>query len=141
MNDKFFIDTDIFVYTFDKSSPEKRASAMEIVQTALDTGHGIISYQVAQEFINVASKKFVKPLRTRDQLEYLDRVLSPLLEIFPSIDLYRKGVILSDRYGYSFYDSLIIAAALTGGCKTLYSEDLQHGQKIEGILIQNPFGM
>ena len=139
MSAKFFIDTNIIVYTFDLRSPKKKRRAMELLQTALDDGRGLISYQVVQEFLNVSSRKFVKPLGARDQLEYLDRVLSPLCEIFPSSALYRRAITLADRLGYSFYDSLIIAAALEANCKILYSEDLQSGQKIEGLTIENPF--
>ena len=139
MKDRFFIDTSIFVYTFDQRARKKRDRSMALVQKALKTGSGIISYQVVQEFLNVASRKFKKPLRAGDQLEYLERVLTPLCEIFPSTDLYSRAITVSDRYGYSFYDSLIITSGLNGACKTLYSEDLQHGQAIEGMTIENPF--
>jgi predicted nucleic acid-binding protein len=65
--------------------------------------------------------------------------LSPLLRIYPSILLYKRGLIIQSRYQFSFYDSLIIAAALEVGCTTLYSEDLQHGQQIEQLIVKNPF--
>jgi predicted nucleic acid-binding protein len=69
----------------------------------------------------------------------LDASLSPLLRIYPSVVLYRRSLNIQSRYQYSFYDSLIIAAALEAGCKTLYSEDMQHGQRIEQVTIKNPF--
>jgi predicted nucleic acid-binding protein len=62
-----------------------------------------------------------------------------LWKINPSPNLYQRGLDLQSRYQLSFYDSLIVAAALEGGCKTLYSEDLQHGQRIDGLTIKNPF--
>lgn len=100
---------------------------------------GIISYQVIQEFINVATKKFLTPLSLNDCRLYLNRVLSPLCEIFPSINLYMAGIELMENTGFSFYDSIIIASALQGGCKTLYSEDMQHERVVLGLMIINPF--
>ncbi len=57
----------------------------------------------------------------------------------PTLALYRRGLDIRARYGFSFYDSLIVAAALESGCTRIYSEDLQHGQQIEGLIIENPF--
>ena len=65
--------------------------------------------------------------------------LIPLWKVNPSIDLYRNAMSVQSRYGFSYYDSLIVSAALDAGCKTLYSEDMQHGQKIERLTIENPF--
>ena len=69
----------------------------------------------------------------------LDDVLLPLWTVSPSADIYHRALDLRDRYRFGFYDSLIIAAALTSGCVRLLSEDLQHGQRIEGLTIHNPF--
>ncbi|MBA3636750.1 MAG: PIN domain-containing protein, partial [Rubrobacteraceae bacterium] len=66
-------------------------------------------------------------------------VLGPLWTVSPSLALYRRTLDLQARYRYSFYDSLIIAAALDAGCTRLYSEDLQDGQRIEGLTVENPF--
>jgi predicted nucleic acid-binding protein len=139
MSDRFFIDTNIFVYTFDHRSLSKRARASTLIEEALSTGNGVISYQVVQEFLNVAGRKFHPPLTPRDQRLYLDSVLEPLCEVFAGIDLYRRGIDISSRYGYSLYDALIIAAALQAECRTLYTEDLQSGQTIESLTITNPF--
>jgi predicted nucleic acid-binding protein len=57
----------------------------------------------------------------------------------PSLRLYRRGLDIQACFGFSFYDSLIVAAALEFGCSRLYSEDLRHGQRIEGLIIENPF--
>lgn len=139
MSDRYFLDTNILVYTFDAGVPRKKEIARRLVEDALQTGQGVISYQVVQEFINVASRKFETPMGTGDLLRYLDQVLSPLCEAFGSIELFGRGIYLSDRYGYSFFDSLIIAAALETGCTRIYSEDLRHGQIIENAQILNPF--
>ena len=63
----------------------------------------------------------------------------PLWRVNPTRALYQRGLDLQTRYRFSFYDSLIVAAALDAGCKTLYSEDLQHGQRVEGVTITDPF--
>jgi predicted nucleic acid-binding protein len=62
-----------------------------------------------------------------------------LWSVNPTPALYRRALDVQQRYGFSFYDSLIIAAGLEAGCKTLYSEDLQHGQQVEGLTVVDPF--
>jgi predicted nucleic acid-binding protein len=139
MKDKHFIDTNIFVYTFDDTAKDKQKKARQIVHHALDTGAGIISYQVVQEFLSVASRKFVRPLTPADCRQYLDQVLLPLCEIFPSADFYRNALMVKEKTGYSYYDSLIVQAAIDGECRKLYSEDLQPGPTRLGPVIVNPF--
>jgi predicted nucleic acid-binding protein len=139
MNDKFFLDTNILVYTFDDGDPGKRDRARALVTEALAESSGAISYQVIQEFLNAALRKFSKPLTAADAERYLTVVLEPLCTVFASIDLFRQALDISGRWKYTFYDSLIIASALQAGCSVLYSEDLQHGQKIGNLRILNPF--
>jgi predicted nucleic acid-binding protein len=139
MNDKFFIDTNIFVYSFDRSEPVKCDIAKKLIAEALEYSGGITSFQVVQEFLNVALRKFTSPLTFPDCSKYLNFVLEPLCEVFPDIELYHSALDIMERWQYSFYDSLIISAALKGDCKILYSEDLQHEQKIENLIFINPF--
>ena len=139
MKDKFFIDTNVFVYSFDKQNDKKRKKANELIKTALLNHGGCISSQVIQEFMNVATKKFDMPMSIPDCEKYLKNVLSPICHVFTSLELYYKSLDVMERWQYSFYDSLIIAAALQAECKILYSEDLQHNQKIQYLTIINPF--
>ena len=139
MRDRFFLDTNIFVYTFDSREPKKQARAQDLVADALTRGRGVISHQVVQEFLNVATQKFANPLSESDALLYLDRVLGPLCEVLPTLDLYRHTIGLAARWKYSFYDSLIVAAALKSECAILYTEDLKHGHVVEGVTLMNPF--
>jgi predicted nucleic acid-binding protein len=139
MSDRFFLDTNLFIYTFDRRDPEKQDRAQELVSEALTSRRGVISFQVVQEFLNVATQKFANPLSESDALVYLDRVLGPLCEVLPTLDLYRNAIGIAARWKYSFYDSVIVAAALQSECETLYSEDFQHGQRIEGLNVVNPF--
>jgi len=139
MKDKYFIDTNIFVYSFDNDNVQKRDISLNLISDALTKSKGIISYQVVQEFINVAIKKFKVPLHVDDCRKYLTVVLEPLCEVYSSIDLYHRAIEIVERWQYSFYDSLIIAAALKSECSTIYTEDLQHDQKIFQLQIINPF--
>jgi predicted nucleic acid-binding protein len=134
-----FIDTNVFVYLFDETNDRKRNIADRIVKTALETRTARISHQVVQETLNVVTRKLPSPMTTENAQRFLVQVLAPLWQIMPNIALYRRGLDVQTRYGFSFYDSLIIAAALESGCTRLYSEDLQHGQQIEGLIIENPF--
>lgn len=139
MKDSYFIDTNIFIYAFDKSSDEKRTISNKLIREGLNSGKGIVSYQVLQEFLNVATRKFEKPLSISDCQNYLINVLEPLCEVFASTGLYYQALEISNRWKYSFYDSLIIGAAISADCRVLYTEDLQDGQKIDGLTIVNPF--
>lgn len=139
MSGKFFLDTNVIVYSFDNDSPVKRDKACDIIAEALSSGNGIISFQVVQEFLNVATGKFKKPLSITDTREYLEEILLPLCDIFPSNGFYLNTLEIKERTGISFYDSMIVQAALEGGCRTLYSEDMQDGFKLFDLTIQNPF--
>jgi predicted nucleic acid-binding protein len=137
--EKFFLDTNIFVYTFESRSSSKRVLAQDLVSGALDTRRGVISYQVVQEFLNVATRKFAKPMKVPEAELYLARILMPLCEVFPDSSLYSQALSISSETGFSFYDSLIVASAIVGECAILWTEDLQHGQRIRGVEIRNPF--
>ena len=139
MPDKYFIDTNVFVYTFDASAPEKQQRAYTLIREALSQHSGCTSSQVIQEFINVATRKFAVPLKITDCEQYLNTVLAPLCEVFTSLELYRRALDIVERWQYAFYDALIIAAALQAECDVLCSEDLQDGQRIQGLTIKNPF--
>jgi predicted nucleic acid-binding protein len=139
MNGRFFLDTNIFAYAFDVKAPAKARRASQLIRQAADTGKGIVSYQVVQEFFNVAFRRFQHPMNAAEAEQYLITVFRPLLAIHSSSALYAEGLRIAGKYRLSWYDCLIVAAALQGECSVLYSEDLQHGQKIEDLRIENPF--
>jgi predicted nucleic acid-binding protein len=112
---KHFIDTNIFVYTFDTGASDKRRRARQIVAAALANREGVISWQVVQEFLDVATRKFEKPMS-------VSRALS-----------------LAGDTGFAFYDALIVTSAASAGCNIILTEDLQHGRRISGVEIRNPF--
>ncbi len=138
MKGKFFLDTNILVYSFYKPDSHKRLISGKLIKEA-HLGNGCISYQVVQEFLNVATQKFSSPMSGDEAQKYLAKILFPLCEIFPSEGLYHIALDIKERWKLSFYDSLIIAAALESSSKVLYSEDLQHGQKIYELTIVNPY--
>lgn len=134
-----FIDTNIFIYLFDETDDRKRMIANQLIQQALETSSACISHQVLQETLNVVTRKLPSPMSAENAQRFLEQILIPLWQVMPSPALYQRSLALQSRYGFSFYDALIVAAALESGCARLYTEDLQHGQKIDGLLIENPF--
>jgi predicted nucleic acid-binding protein len=139
MSVKFFLDTNILVYTFDKNDRAKCKQALSLVGEALETRLGVISYQVVQEFVNVATKKFLAPIQAEDLRLYLGEVLLPMCEVHSSAQVFRSAMRIHEEVGFSFYDSLIVACAQESDCRILYSEDLQHSRAIGGVKIINPF--
>ena len=139
MSGKFFIDTNIFIYSFDERIPAKRDISRELIGDALENSTGVTSYQVIQEYLNAATRKFVKPLTFKDSQRYLSIVLEPLCEVFSSMELFHQALEIMDQWRYSFFDSLIIASALQADCTILYTEDMLHDQKIRNLTIKNPF--
>jgi predicted nucleic acid-binding protein len=139
MNDRFFIDTNIFVYSATGDDPAKARAATELIRKALATHKGVVSDQVVQEFFNLALKRFEHRMRFEDREQYLTRVFQPLLKVHTSLKLYEEALKLHATNKLQWYDALIICAAREAGCTILYSEDLQHGQKFGGLKIVNPF--
>jgi len=139
MSAKFFLDTNVFVYSFDTNSPGKASKANELIRKALKERQGVISTQVVQEFLNVAIRKFRKPLTIPDCKQYLSAVLLPLCTVYPDEYLYREALDIQAQTGYSFYDCLILAGADRGGCGIVFSEDLQAGRLVKNLEIVNPF--
>ena len=137
--ERYFLDTNVLVYTFDDAASAKRIAARRLVCRALEEGRGVISFQVVQEFCDVATRKFARPLEPADLERYLRTVLAPLCDVHSSIALYDKALHIHEQTHFSFYDALIVAAAIASGCRALYTEDLQHGREIEGLRIIDPF--
>lgn len=138
MSDRYFLDTNILIYSFDDTDGRKRDRARALIADAL-AGPGVISFQVVQEFLNVALRKFSKPMTAQQARDYLDAVLVPLCRVQSEPELYRDALAAQQRWRFSFYDSLVVAAALRSRCSILYSEYLQHGQAIGDLVVIDPF--
>lgn len=132
-----FLDSNILVYLFDRTDDRKRRIAERLVSQAQE--RTAISFQVVQETLNVLTSRLRPPMTRADAQGVLDDVLVPIWRVHPSAGLYARGMELREKHGFSFYDSLIVAAALEAGCKRLLTEDLQHGQRIGALRIENPF--
>lgn len=136
---RLFLDTNVFIYSFDQSHPDKRLRASGLISDALSTECGVCSSQVVQEFTNVALRRFATPMTAAQCRSYLDTVLLPLCRHYPSPETYHDALALHERYSLSWYDSLIVAAAMALECDKLCSEDLQDGLEIGKLTISNPF--
>lgn len=134
MSDTAFLDTNILIYATLQPDPRSEAARGLLAQ------RGVISVQVLNEFASVAHRKLRRPWTDITQALAAIRVLFPQPRPI-TVDTHEAAVAIAERSGYQLYDALIIASALEAGCVTLFSEDLQDGQVIEGRLtITNPFG-
>jgi predicted nucleic acid-binding protein len=132
MPGKLFFDTNVILYAFRQDDTRS-----QVAESLLSAG-GALSVQVLNEFVAVARGKLKKSWEEiRRALDVL-RVFCP--EPVPlTIEIHERAVQIAERYGYSIFDSLVIAAALHAGASTLYSEDMRDGQTIDGLTIRNPF--
>lgn len=129
-----FFDTNVVLYLL-SADVSKADRAEELIALG-----GTLSVQVLNEFVAVASRKLRMPWSEIREVLSLLRSVCAIEPI--TIETHERAVQIAERYGLSIYDALIVSAALLAGCRTLYSEDMQDGQVIEGLLtIRNPFGV
>src|ERR1700740_222210 len=98
MSARFFLDTHIFVYSFDQTAPQKPACAAELIRQAVRSRNGIISYQFAQEILNVALRRFEHPMSPAEGEQYLATTLHPLMAVNSSAALYGEALRLGSSY-------------------------------------------
>jgi predicted nucleic acid-binding protein len=135
-----FFDSNVLLYAIDAdAAPEKRRISRDLIGQALTQQSAVISWQVVQETLNVATHKFKASISAADRKDLLHNVLQPLWKVQPDTALHTWAIDLQQRLGFAFHDSLIVAAALQAGCKRLLSEDLQDGQRIGSLRVENPF--
>jgi len=132
MPGKIFIDTNIIIYSLGQTSTKAQIAA------PLFVGSPSISTQVLSETANVAYKRLALSLfEIRQLINSLAAMCKVEIISFPIIEL---AINIQEKFCFSSYNSLIIASALGAGCDTLYSDDMQNGQEIDGRLhIVNPF--
>ncbi len=136
--DKVFVDTNVLVYAYDLDAGRKHQLALEIMKDLWRSGCGLLSTQTIQEFFVTITKKISAPVDVSFARETIKR-LSKWDTVIINVDTIIEATELQERYKYSFLDSLIVAAALAGGAKTILSEDLSDKQIIKEITIKNPF--
>lgn len=133
-----FFDTNVLVYLFDNSDPEKKSRAREVFEKGVAADEIVLSTQVLQEFYVNVIRKLPNPLSPEVAEERVrDFSRLPLVRVDASLIL--AAIARSRRMSFSFWDALILEAALKGGAGRLLTEDLQHGQEIEGLRVENPF--
>jgi predicted nucleic acid-binding protein len=133
-----FLDSNVLIYLMDEVDLRKYEISRAIVDDS-PQDYLTISFQVVGETLNVLTRKLIPPFSEDEARSFLSITLMPIWRIFPSQELYSRALAVQSRYEYTFYDSLIIAAALEADCDRLLSEDMQHGQRIDGLTIVNPF--
>jgi predicted nucleic acid-binding protein len=134
---KVFFDSNILVYLFEGGSPAKQARAREILERHTRAGETLLSTQVLQEFYVAVTRKLATPLPPDVALEALrELAIMPVVRVDTPLIL-SAAKFARDRQ-LSFWDALIVQAAIEGGATLLYSEDMQHGQQFGGVTIHNP---
>jgi len=136
MTDRVFVDTNVFVYADDRAAKIKRVRARTVLSELIHTRRAVVSTQVMQEYFVAATRKLgLSPERARGRVERLNRLDVVLIRpelIFGAIDLCRL-------HPLSFWDALVVRSARAAGCGRVLSEDMQDGQTIDGVRIENPF--
>jgi predicted nucleic acid-binding protein len=133
-----FFDTNVLLYLFDNREPDKKAAAQELIQREVEADRASLSTQVLQEFYVNATRKLAFPLSSEEAgARVRDFSRLPLVQV--DVPLILAAISRSQRMSFSLWDALIVEAALKAGADRLLTEDLQHGQVIEGMRVENPF--
>jgi predicted nucleic acid-binding protein len=132
MSGPVFFDTNVLFYGFTKAGPRTAVAERLLLQG------GVVSVQVLNELVSAVRRKL------RMSWDEVRRVIDDTLLVCPNprplrLETHRSALRICGRYGFGVYDGLIVASALEAGCAILYTEDLQHGQVVEGMRIENPF--
>jgi predicted nucleic acid-binding protein len=131
-----FVDTNVLVYSQDRRDDRRRAIAQDVLGDLWASGTGVLSTQVLQEFYNAGTRKLqLEPVSAR-------RVVALYAEwpvVETTAQLIVSASLLHERHSFSFWDAMLVEAALLSGATTLLSEDLQDGRRIGGLTIRNPF--
>ena len=136
--DKSFLDTNILVYAHDSAENRKKEIARQLIRELFKEGFGAISTQVLQEFYVAVTGKIQKPLGISAAQKAIEKY-GEFYTVHVDEPLIQRAINLHRREEVSFWDALVIAAAGRVDCRTLYSEDLNHGQKYGSVEVVNPF--
>jgi predicted nucleic acid-binding protein len=136
--DKIFVDTNILIYAYDISAGVKHVTAVRILSELWESGRGVLSTQVLQEFFVSVTRKIPNPINEQHAINIVRDFLRWEIVVNDGDSILEAASLVS-RYRFSFWDCLIIQAALKSGCNILLSEDLSDSQVIESLQIRNPF--
>lgn len=134
-----FVDTNVLVYLRDSTEPEKQRRAAEWMGHLWESGEGRTSGQVLREYYVTVTAKLdpgLPPEAAREDVI----ALGAWKPLYADGDLFEEARAVEDRYGFSFWDALVVASARRLGCGTLLTEDMQDGQNLDGLVVKSPFG-
>ncbi|MBI5441644.1 MAG: PIN domain-containing protein [Deltaproteobacteria bacterium] len=135
---KTFFDTNVLVYLFDAGQPAKQKRARELLDEEVRAGRALFSTQVLQEFYVAVTRKLATPLDPESAYRaVVDFSALPLVQVDRPLIL--SSILRCRRDTVSFWDALVVQAAIAGRANVLYSEDLQDGREFETVRIRNPF--
>jgi predicted nucleic acid-binding protein len=137
-SDRVFLDTNILVYAHDLDAGAKYARASELVEHLWETRRGVLSTQVLQEFIETVTRKIPFPISI-PEARLIARNYCAWEMIVNDSDVIFQATEIQEAHALSFWDALIVSAAFTANASVIATEDMNHDQRIEGILIINPF--
>lgn len=133
---KTFIDTNVFIYSLDQAEPAKQTRARALLKSLQERSYGVVSTQVFQEFYVVSTSKLgVEPHLAKKIINSLANFETVTI----NLPLIKQAIDICVADNITFWDALIVSAASAAQCKTIWTEDLNHGQLIKGVKIVNPF--
>lgn len=136
MATRSFIDTNVLIYAEASDAPDKQRAALALLKQLFESTTGVLSTQVLQEYCNVALKRLRLPAaHIRAQLDLYEQF--EVVQVTPAV--IRAGLDLHQTRSVAFYDALIMASAQLSGCNVLFSEDMNTGETMAGVVIVNPF--
>lgn len=138
MTAPLFVDTNVLVYARDNAYSAKRDRAKAVMTSLWSSGWGRLSHQVLVEYYATVTRK-LKPGLPREEAMADVRALAVWDPVPPTPKLFERAWLIEGRWQLSWWDSLIVAAALVQNCRTLLTEDLQNGLEIDGLRVVNPF--
>jgi predicted nucleic acid-binding protein len=138
MSAKVFVDTNVLVYAHNADAGAKNAIARALVADLWETRSGILSTQVLQEYFVAMTKKVANPIKVAEARRSVRNYCAWEVIVNDS-QIILQATEIQEAHRLSFWDSLIVSAAFAGNAAAIATEDLNHGQRIEGILIRNPF--
>ena len=133
-----FVDTNILVYAYDQTAGNKYDRARELMEGLWDSGEGVLSTQVLQEFYVTVTGRIPQPLRANKAREIVSDLGTWTVALLEVPDILRASE-LAERYRINFWDGLILAAAIKEEAAILWSEDFSHGGNYAGVTVRNPF--
>jgi predicted nucleic acid-binding protein len=133
-----FVDTNILVYAEDRDAGSKHTIARDLVAGLWRSEQGVLSVQVLQELFVTVTRKVPRPLGPDKALAIVEQYLTWRV-VENTRDLLLGAIRRASRLKVSFWDALILEAALVEGCDCLWTEDLHHGQRIDDLVVVNPF--